>query len=923
MKNIIKLAIYAIAAIALTSCAQDLTEDVSAGGTVELTLRASLPGDTRTVVGDITENGTYPVLWEKNEYQLMIFEYIDGQLSQTVTASASEISEDQKQATFNASFAKKSGKTFDYYAYYQASSYQKECFYLSGYQHPIEQSFYPYAALMLAKSEGNTEQGGELDFGFEHLVAYSRMTLTGLESELDGSKITEIQFYPYDIICGNFDLDVRSGEITPRQIGNGAYNILRIDVKQFGYDGSKPFEVWFTTFPIDDINAFWVYVFTENGQTYSKYFTVNSSKTFSLEKGVVSRFTVDMKDHSDDIYQKQRNALVALYNATNGDNWTNNTNWCSDKPLNEWYGVSADYQGYVYYLNLSDNGLNGKIPDEIGDLNHLRYLYLDSYYGYNNLTGELPESFGNLSLLEGADLTDNNLTGTIPESVQQAKWWSKLWINITDGNKFDLSTATIPAPEFSVRTIDGVLVDNSIYAKNTYTILFNWAHWCGYTQRFTPTLVELYERYRNHGVDILGWTTQGPLEEIENFIAIYGTTWNNVYCDYSDSEHYPPLSIYFFPAVNVVDQNGNIVFNCVSNSYNDLEKFLRQNLGNGDDPERYESADFSRDKTYYTKQNATKGNGINIVLMGDGFSDRQIEDGTYDNIMNTAAEALFTEEPYKSFRDLFNVHVVYAVSQNEGYYTGSNTVFSGYFGDGTHCGGNDTECFEYALKAVSEDDMDNTLIVVMMNSLKYAGTCWMYFPSRANDYGSGTAVAYFPIGNSSQALAEVLHHEACGHGFAKLADEYSYESMGTIPSREIEATKNRQENWGWYKNVDFTNNLSTIRWNHFLSDPRYANEGLGAYEGASTYWKGVWRSTETSIMVGNIGGFNAPSREAIYYRIHKLAYGDSWQYDYEEFVKYDEINRNKAATRAKVYKPQNFVPLHPPVVVEKSWRDAK
>ena len=73
----------------------------------------------------------------------------------------------------------------------------------------------------------------------------------------------------------------------------------------------------------------------------------------------------------------------------------------------------------------------------------------------------------------------------------------------------------------------------------------------------------------------------------------------------------------------------------------------------------------------------------------------------------------------------------------------------------------------------------------------------------------------------------------------------------------------------------------------------------------------------------NTGGFNAPSREAIYYRIHKLAYGDSWEYDYEDFVKYDEINR-KASSSAhwNVFTPENYRPLHPPVVVEKSWKDA-
>lgn len=108
--------------------------------------------------------------------------------------------------------------------------------------------------------------------------------------------------------------------------------------------------------------------------------------------------------------------------------------------------------------------------------------------------------------------------------------------------------------------------------------------------------------------------------------------------------------------------------------------------------------------------------------------------------------------------------------------------------------------------------------------------------------------------------------------------------MGTAPSDYVSQIKEQQTNWGWWKNVDFTSNPLETRWSHFINDTRYANEGLGAYEGGLTYWNGVWRPTENSIMNTNTGGFNAPSREAIYYRIHKLAYGDSWEYGYEEFV---------------------------------------
>ena len=339
--------------------------------------------------------------------------------------------------------------------------------------------------------------------------------------------------------------------------------------------------------------------------------------------------------------------------------------------------------------------------------------------------------------------------------------------------------------------------------------------------------------------------------------------------------------------------------------------------------DHYISTDYSQDGKVTTLQTATKGNGIDIVLMGDAYSDRQIADGTYKSVMENMYNNLFTEEPYKSFKDHFNVYYVNVVSIAEGYKYG-NTALEGFFGDGTFVGGNDSAVFNYALKAISEEEMDEALLIVAMNSDNYAGTCYMYNPVANTDYGRGVSVSYFPKGGNAETFAQLLHHEACGHGFAKLADEYAYENMGGIPEAAVNDHKAQQTNWGWWKNVDFTSDPTKVRWNYFLTDTRYANDGLGAFEGGLTYWTGVWRPTENSIMRYNTGGFNAPSREAIYYRIHKLAYGEDWEYDYEKFVEWDAKNRKTAAaTRGVPYKSTSYKPTHPPVVINKSWRDAK
>ncbi|MEW4922783.1 immunoglobulin domain-containing protein [Algibacter sp. 2305UL17-15] len=107
-------------------------------------------------------------------------------------------------------------------------------------------------------------------------------------------------------------------------------------------------------------------------------------------------------------------ALVAFYNATDGDNWTNNTNWLTDAPINSWYGVGTLYgdgNSLVTALYLNNNNLTGVIPDEIGDFSNLFNLEL----GGNNLTGSIPQSITNLTQLGGLALYHNQLTGDVPD----------------------------------------------------------------------------------------------------------------------------------------------------------------------------------------------------------------------------------------------------------------------------------------------------------------------------------------------------------------------------------------------------------------------------------------------------------------------------------------------------------------------------
>ena len=108
-----------------------------------------------------------------------------------------------------------------------------------------------------------------------------------------------------------------------------------------------------------------------------------------------------------------REALVALYNATGGPNWTDNTNWLSDEPLGSWYGVTTDESGRVTELDLFSNQLNGSIPVAVGNLSNLQGLNLSQ----GLLSGSIPAELGNLANLETLVLRSTWLSGSIPAEL--------------------------------------------------------------------------------------------------------------------------------------------------------------------------------------------------------------------------------------------------------------------------------------------------------------------------------------------------------------------------------------------------------------------------------------------------------------------------------------------------------------------------
>lgn len=350
-------------------------------------------------------------------------------------------------------------------------------------------------------------------------------------------------------------------------------------------------------------------------------------------------------------------------------------------------------------------------------------------------------------------------------------------------------------------------------------------------------------------------------------------------------------------------RSGEIIFKNVDNSF--LTVTVKQGI------QTYTSSDYSQDGQVTKIHSATVGKGIDVVFVGDAFADKDQE--LFKKYVEFGKEAFFTEEPFKSTKDRFNIYRIGSVSKN-GIITqeGGDTKFSAQFGQGTNISGDDKAVFSFVQEKIPSVDLTKTIIFVIINKAKYAGTCWMYT--------NNMAICYVPLCRDETDYAQTLRHEGCGHGFGKLADEYFYDSMGRIPDDKVsELKKWKGFAYGFYENVDLTSDPNTILWSKFISDSRYSGK-VGVYEGGYTYPYGVYRPTDNSIMRYNTGGFNAPSREAIYKKIMKFSEGNAWTYDYETFVAFDAPARSaeavtRAAAQCAAVDKANFIPLAPPVMV--------
>ena len=305
---------------------------------------------------------------------------------------------------------------------------------------------------------------------------------------------------------------------------------------------------------------------------------------------------------------------------------------------------------------------------------------------------------------------------------------------------------------------------------------------------------------------------------------------------------------------------------------------------------------------------------VHLVFMGDGFiADDYVAGGAFDKAVETAVEAFFSVEPFPTYRNYFRISTVAVYSQERGATvlqdmsgckaqtrnTAFNATLEGGNSTGTSCDYN--KVFSYAMKVpgVTDNALKNTTVILLINLDVYAGTCMMEM--------TGRSVSMCPMGKNS--FEAVVSHEAGGHGFGRLLDEYRYYNSPLPADRQNQITYWRATDPYYGYNISLTNDRSQVHWKQYFTTTGY--EAVGLYEGGCLYGTGVWRPEYISCMEDNRSYYNAPSREAIVRRICKAS---GTTFSMSNFITNDKVKSdNTRGTRA----PEMFVPLAPPILVDK------
>ncbi|WP_418982783.1 M64 family metallopeptidase, partial [Alistipes sp.] len=686
----------------------------------------------------------------------------------------------------------------------------------------------------------------------------------------------------------------------------------------------------------------------------------------------------------------ERGALRAIYEAAGGGGWTHNENWCTDKPLGEWYGLETDEEGHVVALSLSRNNLSGTISEKIGKLTKLRHLDLswnelegdltwqdktDSEIyslfdkllelesidlSHNRLTGEfLPGNFCRMERLQRIDLSsnrlrgyafplpweplfengrmvelnlnDNLLHGDVPGFLKNHPEWDRLALGVIRQNRDNLPgieyDKDIHLPDFTFTDLrDGSQQRiGELVGSNKLTMLLSWDPMQPESTEFMQTTVRRFHTlFGAQGFAVVAITPAGEqyAEEARSYLAGHPLAWP-VVTDYADAQgRRTILPAYPYPSYLLVDGDGKLLEDIFTGQYCptlpmpgenyvfDLKErpfqhndFLNVLFRNTFGKSSYRSTDYSMDKQYIALQTATRGNGIDIVLAGDAFTDVDIETGYYRQVMEFAMESFFSLEPTKSYREYFNIWMVYAVSKCsyiDTYYSGDNAL-------GTYVGSDGTFNTPItSIKTFIKPNPNAPVVAAIVNG--YLGGV-TYMKSYANYAFTGYSYGL------KNFLANTFIHESAGHGLGLLDDEYVDSEIAEIPESEKKVLKENQ-NKGRFLNVSLTEDPKAVYWSHLIGHPNYPYVGI--HRGGHYYAKGVWRSEYESVMntTNSYLYFNTISRELIVKRILDLS-GEG--FTFEKFLEKDsDVGRPTSVSNADRVTRYEAIPYkhHPPILVD-------
>lgn len=766
----------------------------------------------------------------------------------------------------------------------------------------------PAAAFLYSEA---TINNNSLNFSFKHVYSYLKITVSAQQYKdnlpngctLKGGGIYINSDNPISVYDATFNIETQ--EITHNKTDNKRL-FYYIDNLDYNGDGTYTYMVpILPQLPNTPVSVYFFYPQTEK-EGYVSLITIQKKNTPSEGFLAGNVYELDITGgEAGNVSETE--ALTDLYQSTNGSQWLKNTNWLSDLPVSEWYGINNEsVRDFVYTMELA----------------------------YNNLTGTLPASLAALmNRASWIDLSQNGISGSIPDAVKNHYKWSSLgWLiapqDPRKGGGLDLTNSNLYMPSTNTTNlIDGKMNTlTNIFSKNklTQVICLNAPTQVNdVINQFPATRVNQHLDYQSKGFGTVIFTkhaagtsnttlTDGLKEKYGN---IDGIEWLNAL----------PNATIYYNMTYVFDSNGQLVHIAPYSSTQDntvveekYNTFLTSVLGEPVKHDEfsfdfYTSTDYSKDGEVFIIQKATVGTGIDLIFLGEGFVDTDMASGgRYETKMKQAVDKLFELEPYKSFRNRFNLYGVKVVSPTAEFTPGATKRINEDY----------ATAFEYAKKYKADLPQNaRMMITVIYNTESYVDRSYCAM------YSNGDFVAF-----NMDVIDNTLIHEVGGHGFAKLADEYvegGYE-FTTIPEEEKTTLDNYYSmEWGWFCNVDYHSTKSTVRWSRLLNDSRYANDGIGIYEGAYTYGLGTYRPSENSMMRHNVSWFNAPSREAIYKAIMTLSEGTGWTYNYENFVSYDAKNRSTSASSRSATMKQTRKEMmeirekhREPVFIKGSLRDA-